>query len=227
MGDAGRWRGLQAGRRRSYVGRHEAPHRKAVARGAAVVVGVAVIAAIAIVSLGSSTSRVADPSTRRPPPPAPELIAAPGFGAGLGEWRAFPGTYLIKGQLGDPTAMYARIQRDPTVPAAKDPATRSTMTGLAIRVVNAATVAMPLRATVRVRGSTPGIIVLVRLSERVGDKRVEDSEGRARLRDTAWHEVGAGHRVLQAGASVHLEVVALALPLDQAIYVGQAKVTSP
>jgi hypothetical protein len=226
MGDAGRWRGLQAGRRRSYVGRHEAPHRKAVARGAAAVVGVAAIAAITIVSLGSSNSRE-DPAARRPPAPAPELIAAPGFGAGLGEWRAFPGTYLIKGQLGDPTAMFARIQRDPTVPAAKDPATRSTMTGLAIRVVNAATVAMPLRATVRVRGSTPGIIVLVRLSERVGEKRVEDSEGRARLRDTAWHEVGAGHRVLQAGASVHLEVVALALPLDQAIYVGQAKVTSP
>jgi hypothetical protein len=226
MGDAGRWRGLQAGRRRSYVGRHEAPHRKAVARGAAAVVGVAAIAAITIVSLGSSNSRE-DPAARRPPAPAPELIAAPGFGAGLGEWRAFPGTYLIKGQLGDPTAMFARIQRDPTVPAAKDPATRSTMTGLATRVVNAATVAMPLRATVRVRGSTPGIIVLVRLSERVGDRRVGDSEGRARLRDTAWHEVGAGHRVLQAGASVHLEVVALALPLDQAVYVGQAKVTSP
>jgi hypothetical protein len=226
MGDAGRWRGLQAGRRRSYVGRHEAPHRKAVARGAAAVVGVAAIAAITIVSLGSSNSRE-DPAARRPPAPAPELIAAPGFGAGLGEWRAFPGTYLIKGQLGDPTAMFARIQRDPTVPAAKDPATRSTMTGLATRVVNAATVAMPLRATVRVRGSTPGIIVLVRLSERVGDRRVGDSEGRARLRDTAWHELGADHRVHQAGASIHLEVVALALPLDQAVYVGQAKVTSP
>ena len=220
MGDAGRRRGLQAGR-------HEAPHRRAVARrAAAVVVGVVAIAAITIASLSSSSSRE-DPAARRPPVPAPELIAAPGFGAGLGEWRALPGTYLIKGQLGDPTAMFARIQRDPTVPAAKDPSTRSTVTGLATRVVNAATVTMPLRATVRVRGSSPGITVLVRLSERVGDRRVGDSEGRARLRDTAWHEVGADHRVHQAGASVHLEVVALALPLDQAIYVGQAKVTSP
>ena len=195
-------------------------------RAAAVVVGVVAIAAITIASLSSSSSRE-DPAARRSPVPAPELIAAPGFGAGLGEWRALPGTYLIKGQLGDPTAMFARIQRDPTVPAAKDPSTRSTVTGLATRVVNAATVTMPLRATVRVRGSSPGITVLVRLSERVGDRRVGDSEGRARLRDTAWHEVGADHRVHQAGASVHLEVVALALPLDQAIYVGQAKVTSP
>jgi hypothetical protein len=195
-------------------------------RAAAVVVGVVAIAAITIASLSSSSSGE-DPAARRPPVPAPELIAAPGFGAGLGEWRALPGTYLIKGQLGDPTAMFARIQRDPTVPAAKDPSTRSTVTGLATRVVNAATVTMPLRATVRVRGSSPGITVLVRLSERVGDRRVGDSEGRARLRDTAWHEVGADHRVHQAGASVHLEVVALALPLDQAIYVGQAKVTSP
>jgi len=226
MNDAGRWRGFQAGRRRSYVGRHEARHGKVAARRTAAVVGVVAIATIAVVSLSSSGSRVADPPTARPPPPAPQLIAAPGFGAGLGEWRAFPGSYLIKGQLGDPAAMFARIQRDPTVPAAKDRATRSTMTGLATRVVTAATGRMQLRATVAVRGSRPGITVIVRLSERIGDRRVDESERRARLRDTGWHEVEAGHRVLQAGASVHLEIWALALPLDQAIYVGQAKVTS-
>jgi len=87
---------------------------------AAVVVGVVVIAAIAVVGLRSSGSRVADPPTARPPPSAPKLLAAPGFGAGLGEWRAFPGTYLIKGQLGDPSALFARFQRDPTVAAAPD-----------------------------------------------------------------------------------------------------------
>jgi hypothetical protein len=223
MGDAGRWRGFQAGRRRTYVGRHEARQDKVVARRAAAVVGVVAIAAIAVVGLRSSGSRGADSFTARPPP-ASQLIAAPGFGAGLGEWRAFPGTYLSKGQLGDPDAMFARVQRDPTVPAAKDPATRSTMTGLGIRVVTAATGGTQLRATVPVRGSRPGITVVVRLSERIGDSRVGQSERRASLRDTGWHEVEADYRVRQAGASVHLEIWTLALPQDQSIDVGQATV---
>jgi hypothetical protein len=226
MGDAGRWRGFQTGRRRSYVGRHEARHGKVAVRRAAAVVGVLAVAAVAVVGLSSSGSREAGPVTARPPPPAQELIAAPGFGAGLGEWRAYPGTYLIKGQLGDPTAMFARIQRDPTVPAAKDLTTRLAITGLGIRVVTGATASMRLRATVPVRGSRPGITVIVRLSERVGDRRVDQSERRARLRDAAWHEVQADHRVLEAGASVELEIWALALPPDQAVYVGQAKVMS-
>jgi hypothetical protein len=226
MGDAGRWRGFQAGRRRTYVGRHEARHGKVAALRAAAVVGVLVVAAVAVVGLSSSGSRVADTPTARPPPPAPRLIAAPGFGAGLGEWRAFPGTYLSKGELGDPNAMFARIQRDPTVPAAKDPATRSIMTGLGIRVVTSATGGTQLRATVPVRGSRPGITVVVRLSERVGARRVGQSERRASLRDTGWHEVEAGYRVRQAGASVHLEIWTLALPQGQWIDVGQGTVMS-
>ena len=47
------------------------------------------------------------------------------------------------------------------------------------------------------------------------------------MKDTAWHDVAASHRVVRAGASVHLEVFALALPIDQTVFVGQAKVTSP
>lgn len=225
MGDAGR-SGFRTGRRRSYVGRHEARRGKVAARRAAAVVGVLVVAAVAVASLSSSGSREADPLVARPPPPASQLIAAPGFGAGLGDWRAFPGTYLIKGQLGDPSASFARLQRDPTVPAAKDPATRAAVTGLVVRVVTGATASMRLRATVPVRCSRPGVTVVVRLSERVGNRRVDESERRASLRDDAWHEVEAEHRVLEAGAAVHLEIWALALPRDQAIYVGQAKVMS-
>lgn len=213
-----------AGRRRSYVGRHEARRGKVAARRGAAVAGVLAVAAIAVAGLSSSGSRVADPLSARPPPS--QLIAAPGFGAGLGDWRAFPGTYLIKGQLGDPSAMFARIQRDPTVPAAKDPATRSTMTGLTIRVVTGATASMRLRATVPVRCSRPGVTVVVRLSELVGNRRVDQSERRTSLRDDAWHEIEAEHRVLEAGAAVHLEIWALALPRDQTIEVGQAKVMS-
>jgi hypothetical protein len=221
MGDAGRWRGFQTGRRRSYVGRHEARRGKVAARRGAAVVGVLAVAAIAVAGLSPSGSREADR-----PPPTSQLIAAPGFGAGLGEWRAFPGTYLIKGQLGDPSARFARIQRDPTVAADKDPATRSTMTGLAIRVITGATASMRLRATVPVRCSRPGVTVVVRLSELVGNRRVDQSERRTSLRDDAWHEVEAEHRVLEAGAAVYLEIWALALPRDQTIDVGQAKVMS-
>jgi hypothetical protein len=227
MGDAGRWRGLQPGRRRTYVGRHEAPRNTAAALAAVVVLAVVAVAAFAVATRSSSSSRAENPSTSRAAASAPKLIAAPGFSFGLGEARAFPGTYLIKGQVGVPTAPFARIQRDPTVPAPKDPATHATMTGLTIRVVNAAAVAMPLRATVQVRGSAPGVTVLVRLSEWVGDRRVGGGESRAMLRDTGWHDVTANHRVVKAGAAVHLEVFALALPLDQTVFVGQTKVTSP
>jgi hypothetical protein len=223
MGEAGRWRGFRSGRRQAYVGRHEARRGKAAAGRIAAVAGVVAVAAIAV-ALSASGSRVTENLTARPPPAAPQLVAAPGFGAGLGDWRAFPGTFLIKGQLGDPNAMFARVQRDPTVPAVKDPATGSAMTGLGIRVLTGATASMRLRATVPVRGSRPGITVIVRLSERVGGRRVDASERRASLRDTAWHEVQADHRVREAGATVQLEIWALALPPDQAFDVGQAKV---
>jgi hypothetical protein len=222
MGDPGRRRGLRPRGRR---GRHEAPPRTAAARAAVVAVAVVAVAAVAVAVATRSSSSSNPPTSRAAA--APKLIAAPGFSFGLGEARAFPGTYLIKGQVGVPTAPFARIQRDPTVAAPKDPATDATMTGLTIRVVNAAAAAMPLRATVQVRGSAPGVTVLVRLSERVGDRRVGGSEGRARLRDTGWHDVAASHRVVKAGASVHLEVFALALPLDQTLFIGQTKVTSP
>jgi hypothetical protein len=225
MGEAGRWRGLRSGRRQAYVGRHEARRGRAAAGRIATVAGVVAVAAVAV-ALSASGSRVTESLTARPPPQGPQLIAAPGFGAGLGEWRASPGTYLIKGQLGDPDAMFARVQRDPTVPAARDPATRSAMTGLGIRVVTGATAGMRLRATVPLRGSRPGIAVIVRLSERVGDRRVDTSEHRASLRDTAWHEVEADHRVLEPGATVELEIWALALTRNRSLDVGQVKVMS-
>jgi hypothetical protein len=221
MGHARR-RILGAGRR----GRHEAPRGTAARWIAAVVVGVVAIAAVAALSLDSSGSRGAEPARGRPPPPASNLIAAPSFGAGLVGWRAFPGSFVAKGQVGDPDANFAQLQRDPTEPTVVDPATRKAMVGLATRVVVSAQVRAPLRATVRVRGSRPGITVLVRLSERIGDRRVRGSERRARLPDAAWREVGVDHRVLEIGVSVDLEIWAVALPQDAALFVSRAKVTS-
>jgi hypothetical protein len=221
MGHA-RWRILGAGKR----GRHEAPRGTAARWIAAVVVAMVAIAAVAALNLGSSGSRGAGTAPGRPAPPASNLIAAPGFGAGLVGWRAFPGSYLAKGQVGDPDANFAQLQRNPTEPPVIDSATRKPMAGVATRVVISAQVQTPLRATVRVRGSRPGITVLVRLSERVGDRRVRGSERRTRLPDTAWREVGVDHRVLEIGASVDLEIWAVALPQDAAIFIARAKVTS-
>jgi hypothetical protein len=211
---------------RSYVGRHEARRRTAVRRIAALAVAVVAVAA-ALFALSSTGQRVAERPAGRPPPAGPRLVAAPGFGAGLEGWRAFPGTFAIKGRLGDPTASYASVQRDPTVPAVRDRATRSAMVGLATRVRVSAPAGMRLRATVRVRASRSGVTVVVRLSERVGGRRVGGGERRSRLPGTEWRQVATAHRVRRAGAAVYLEVWALALPPDETLYVGQAQVTSP
>jgi hypothetical protein len=226
MGRVGRWRGGGAGGRRSYVGRHEARRRRTAARVAvAVAVAAAAVAAVAF-GLGSTGPRVDHPRGP-PPPPASILIAAPGFGVGVEGWRALPGTFVIKGRLGAPTASYARVQRDPTVPARRDPATRSAVTGMATLVRTGATLGMPLRATVRVRASRPGITVRVRLIERVGNREVGGSERRATLPATGWRQVAAAHRVRRAGAAVYLEISALSLPPQESFDVDQAKVTSP
>jgi hypothetical protein len=90
-----------------------------------------------------------------------------------------------------------------------------------------ATVDTPLRATVRVRASRAGVTVVVRLYERVGDKEVSGSERRVRLQGTDWQQVVAAHRVLRAGAAIYLEISALALQPQDALFVDQTKVTSP
>jgi hypothetical protein len=227
MGRVHRWHGFGAGRRRSYVGRHEARGWRAATRGiVAVVVAVLAVATVAFIGIGPSGSRV-DPPRSRPPPPASYLIAAPGFGVGVEGWRALPGTFVTKGQLGAPTASYARVQRDPTAPARRDSSTHSAITGLATRVRMSATVDTPLRATVRVRASRAGVSVLVRRYERVGDKEVSGSERRVRLQGTDWQQVVAAHRVLRAGAAIYLEISALALQPQDALFVDQTKVTSP
>jgi hypothetical protein len=226
MGRVGRWRGVGEGGRQPYVGRHEARRRRTAARVAVAVAAAAAAAAAVASGLGPAGPR-GDPPRGPPPTPASYLIAAPGFGVGVEGWRALPGTYVIKGRLGDPTASYARVQRDPTVPPRRDPATRTALTGLATRVRMSATVGMPLRATVRLQASRPGTTVVVRLSERVGGKEVGGSERRATLPGRDWRQVVAAHRVLRAGAAVYLEISALALPLKEAFYVDQAKVTSP
>jgi hypothetical protein len=226
MGRVGRWRGVGRGGRQPYVGRHEARRRRTAAR-VAVAVAVAAAAVAAVAPGLRSTGPRVEPPRGPPPTPASILIAAPGFGVGVEGWRALPATFVIKGRLGAPTASYARVQRDPTGPARRDPATRSAVTGMATRVRVGATVGLRLRATVRVRASRPGTTVVVRLVERVGDREVGGGERRATLAGTGWRQVVAAHRVRRAGAAVYLEISALALPRTASFDVDQAKVTSP
>jgi hypothetical protein len=204
------------------------------------IVAIATLATFVIVnsgifSSGRPTSRGAEaPDSRAPPrvedgqaPPrsASTVLAVPTFRVGVQGWRALPGTLFTRGQLGEPTATYARIQRDPSTRPAIDPATGAAMVGVTTRVLSAAEPGMRLRATVQVRASGPGVTVVVRLSEWDGGRRVERGEGRLTLRDTGWRQAGADHRV-GGGSAIDLEIWAPALGQDQALYVDRPVVTS-
>jgi hypothetical protein len=173
-----------------------------------------------ILDSGRPASRGADvPDSRPAPRPASTLLAVPTFRVGLQGWRALPGTFFTRGQLGRPTATYARIQRDPSTRPAADPATGAAKVGVTTRVLRSAEPGTQVQATVRVRASGPGVRVVVRLSESDGGRQVDGGEGRLTLADAGWRQVRAEHRVLRAGASIDLEIWALALGRDQALYI--------
>jgi hypothetical protein len=216
--------------RHPYDGRHLAPRRTALSSSLeAVMLGLAVLVtamALGLNSLGVSRAPRAD---RRPAATSSSLLASRGFAdVGVEQWRAFPGTFLTKGRLGVSTAPYARVQRDPASTAVTDPLTDAAMVGMASHVLTSAVRGTSVRATVRVRGSRPGIRVLVRLSEPVAGGRAWGAEGRLLLLDaTSWHEVAATYRARGDAAPIDLEVWASGLNPEDALYVDRAKVTSP
>jgi hypothetical protein len=195
----------------------------------AVMLGLAILVtamALGLNSLGVSRGPRAD---RRPLATSSSVLATRGFvDGGVEQWRAFQGTFLTKGRLGASTAPYARVQRDPASTAVTDPLTDAAMAGMTSRVLTSAVRGTPVRASVRVRGSRPGIRVLVRLSEPVAGGRVWGAEGRLLLLDaTSWHEVAATYRARGDAVPIDLEVWASGLNPEDALYVDRAKVTSP
>jgi hypothetical protein len=222
---------------RTYVGRHQARRRVAIASPFAIVavIVVGMVAVTVLIALNSAPdSRGTEaPQTGSPQPtvpperPASTLFAVPSFQGGLRGWQAFPGTFFVRGDLDKPGAPYAHIQLDATNRPGTDPSTGAAMVGIRARVIPSAPPGMQVQATVRVRATKPGVRAIVRLSEWEGRQRVDGSERRLTLPDTGWHPVNADYRVVRPGSSIDLEIWALALGTDEALYVERPAVTSP
>lgn len=157
------------------------------------------------------------------------MFSVPSFARGVGGWRAFPGSIFTRGQLHKPGVSYGRIQslQDPLNRPVTDPSTGQAMVGIGAHVLRSAEPGMQVQASVRVRATKPGVTVVVRLSEWEGSHRVENGEGRLTLPDTSWRRVSTDRLLLRPGTSVDLEIWALALGPDEALFVDGPAVTSP
>jgi hypothetical protein len=226
----------RAGERRSYIGKHQARRRVTGLAGpvAVIILGLVGIAVLIVLNSAPPNSRGTEASRATPPQPtgslqrsASTLFSVPSFQGGVQGWRAFPGTFFSRGQLGRQAVSYARIQEDATTQPARDPSTGAAMVGIGARVLSSAEAGMQVQTTVRVRATKPGVTVVVRLSEWERSRRIEGGEGRFTLPDTSWRRVSADHLVVRPGTSIDLEIWALALGPDEALFVDQPAVTSP
>jgi hypothetical protein len=232
-----------------YVGRHQAPRRRGAAGALAALLRGGVAALVAVLILGMlaiatpivvSSSPPSPPGTAAPPaapptaattaPPRPRatLIAASSFRGGVQPWHALAGSIFTRGRLGDPDATYARIQRDPLPinPPAIDPETGKPMVGIGARVPGEALPGTQVQAKIRVQTTKPGTMVVIRLSEWQGSRRVGGRDGRVTLLDTKWREITSDYRVAEAGSKVEVEILALALDLNHAMYIEPPVVTA-
>ena len=228
----------RAGEPGPYVGKHQARRRVGFASPAGpvavIVLGMLAITVLIVVASAPRGSRGTEATQTEPPPPtvpperpASTLFSVPSFHGGLQGWRAFPGTLFVSGDLEKPGITYARVQRDATNQPVSDPSTGAAMVGIRARVLPAAQPGMQVRTTVRVRATRPGVRVVVRLSEWERRQRVDGGDGHLTLPDSGWHPVSAAYRVLRPGIPIDLEVWALALGPDEAMFVDQPTVTSP
>jgi hypothetical protein len=136
-----------------------------------------------------------------------------------------PGVFLTQGSAAEP-AHHARVQRDPTTTAATDPQTGRALYAIVMPVIRSAARGTQVDAALQIRATRSQVPVLLRLSELAGGKTAARSEVRALLTDTAWHLLKVDREVGTAGATIQVEVGALALPPDEAVYVDNVRVSS-
>jgi hypothetical protein len=239
---------VQPGERPAYVGKHEAGRRGGVAGASAallrggvaglvalLIIGMLVIATLIVLSSSPPNSRgtaapptapaTAAPTTQAPRPRV-TVIAAGSFRGGVQPWEAAAGSLLSRGELYKPNVTWARIQQDPTNPPATDRSTGESMVGIRIIVPKVDRPGTQVQAVVRVRATKPGTMVVVRLSESEGSRRVGGRDGRVTLLDASWRQITSDYRVQESGSKVELEILALGLGLDHALHVEPPVVTA-
>jgi hypothetical protein len=201
--------------------------------------GVAALAVIAVLLVGLVTLTVngsgptmsgragGTGTTQRPPATSSprNLIADASFDRNLTTWRPLPGAFLTRGTASQP-AHAARVQRDPFASATTDPSTGRALYGMAMPVIRSASPGDHVDAIVQIRATRPPVRVLLRLSELAGGKTAARSQTRALLTDTAWHELRVDREVGTPGATIQVEVGALALQADEAVYVDNVRVST-
>jgi hypothetical protein len=199
--------------------------------GVAALVGIVVLlAGLATVTMTGSPS----PTSRRGAgtigpaavtSPTRNLVPDAGFDHDVAAWRPLPGAFLTRGSAAEP-AHHARVQPDPTTRPTIDAKTGRALYGMALPVIRSAARGTHVDATVHIRVTRSQVPVLLRLSELDGDKTAASSEARVVLTDTAWHPLEVDRQVGTAGATIQVEVGALALRPDDAVYVDNVRVSS-
>jgi hypothetical protein len=194
---------------------------------------VMLLAGLVVVTVGGSppttSGRAAGTIDTIQHPPATSsprnLVADAGFDRDLTAWRPLPGAFLTRGSAAQP-AHSARVQRDPFTSATTDPRTGQALYGIAMPVIRSASPGDHVDAVVQIRATRSPVRVLLRLSELAGGKTAARSESRALLTDTAWHELRVDCEVGTPGATIQVEVGALALRADEAVYVDNVRVST-
>jgi hypothetical protein len=156
---------------------------------------------------------------------ARNLVVDASFDHDVAGWRPLPGAFLTRGSAAKP-AHYARVQRDPTTAATTDLKTGRALYGIVLPVIQSASQGSHVDATVQVQAMRSPMPVLLRLSELTGGKTAARSEVRALLTDTSWHQLKVDRVVGTAGATIQIEVGALALRPGEAVYVDNVSVSS-
>ena len=169
------------------------------------------------------TGTAGSPTTRATSPR--NLVIDASFDHDVAGWRPLPGAFLTRGSAAKP-AHYARVQRDPTIAATTDPETGRALYGIVLPVIQSASRGTHVDATVQVQVTRSQIPVLLRLSELTGGRTAARSEVHALLTDTGWHQLKIGREVGTDGATIQVEVGALALGPGEALYVDNVSVSS-
>ena len=199
--------------------------------GVAALAGIVILlAGLVMVTVTGSPSPTSGRGTgitqRRPATSSPRnLVADASFDRDLTAWRPLPGAFLTRGTAAQP-AHSACVQRDPFTSATTDPSTGRALYGMAMPVIQSASPGDHVDAIVQIRATRSPVRVLLRLSELAGGKTAARSEARALLTDTAWHELRVDREVGNPGATIQVEVGALALQADEAVYVDNVRVST-